>query len=224
MKPDEETTPVNNENPSEPVSSAVQPTIEDQTSQTVAAAAAPAETQPVVKKTPWYTMVLRYLLVAVIFLIAGAAVIYFVYTLPSMKQVDSLKAAGTESAQTIEGLQSDLAQTKADLQTAQTMITDDKAALDAASLKLLVSKMEKDIITARVAILTLDPGGATQALSFVQKDLDALSAAGLDSESIAGFQDKLDEAISNLPSDPDKAMTSLEKLISSLYLLETNLE
>lgn len=224
MNPDEETKPVNSEPPVEQAASVAQPMIEDQTVQPAPTPAAQAAVQPVIKKTPWYTLALRYLLVAVIFFMAGAAVIYFVYALPSIKQVDTLNAAATESAQTIEGLKTDLAQTKADLQTAQTTITDDKAALDAASLRLLVSKMQKDVTTARIALLSLDPGGATQALSFAQNDLETLATAGADVESIAGFQDRLDEASANLESDPTKSLAALEKLMSSLYLLETNLE
>lgn len=221
MKPDDENktgneTPVENPVPA-------QPTMEDQPSEP-AISAAPVQIQPTVKKTPWYTQVLRYLLVAVVFFIAGALVIYFTYTRDAFKDAETLRAAATESAQKIDSLETDLSQAKADLASAQATITENQDALDTASIKLLVSKMEKDVTTARIALLTLDPDGTTQALSFAQRDLDALSAGGLDAKSISGFQDRLDEALANLESDPAKALDALEKLTSSLYLLETNLE
>ncbi len=227
MKPDDENTPINGQTPITPDEStaAPQPTLEDQREKPDAGAPVPApETVQIAKKTPWVTQALRFLLVAVLFFIAGAAVIYLTYTRDAFKKIDALQAAATESAQQITTLQTDLAQNKADLKTSTGKVEELQTSLDAANLKLLVSKMEIDVNTARIALLSLDPGGATQALSFAQRDLTALTNAGLDAKSIAGFQDRLDEASSNLTSDPAKAQSALEKLISGLYLLETNLK
>lgn len=187
------------------------------------------------KKKSFWSKVLIWFLVALVFFIGGVATLFFVVYQPAK---EAAKAAAETSAQKITSLtenfdkaikqfgaaQTELDVTKGELMAAQSQIEDLTTELANANQLEMVYKFIADVNLARVKLETLDVNSSRQAINFAKADLADLQATGIDPDSISGFSASLDEANTNL-SQPDllKSREALNNLYSSLLLLVNNL-
>lgn len=188
------------------------------------------ESKPTAKKgiidraLPW-------VIVAIVFFLAGALVTYFALYQPKVGELtfaQSELVTAAENAAALQGqvdtAQSELTNVQAELATAQTTITEQTAALAKSDQFLLIYKFQADVNAARATLSKLDPASTRQALSFVSSDLVELEKTDLDAEALSGFKAKIEEATANVESDPQKTLDALETLYSNLLLLISNLQ
>lgn len=187
------------------------------------------------KKKSFWSKVLTWFIIVLVFFIGGVATLYFVVYQPAR---EAAKAAAETSAQKITSLtenynqaikqfgtaQTDLDVTKGELKAAETAIEDLTVELANANQLKMVYKFIADVNLARVKLETLDVNSSRQAINFAKADLAELQATGIDPDAISGFSASLDEANTNL-GQPDllKSREALNTLYSSLLLLVNNL-
>lgn len=204
---------------------------EDQPVEEVAVTSASIKaTQPTGKKgiidraLPW-------VIVAIVFFLAGALVTYFALYQPKVAEltfaqselVTAAKNAATLQGQ-VDAAQGELASAQTELAAAQTTITEQTAALAKSEQFLLIYKFQADVNAARATLSKLDPASSRQALTFVSSDLAELEKTDLDAEALSGFKARIEEANANLESDPQTSLAALETLYSNLLLLISNLQ
>ena len=188
------------------------------------------ETQTVGKKG-LIDRALPWVIVAIVFFLAGALVIYFALYQPKVAELtfaQSELVTAAENAAALQGqvdtAQSELTSVQAELAAAQTTITEQTAALAKSDQFLLIYKFQADVNAARATLSKLDPASTRQALSFVSSDLVELEKTDLDPEALSGFKAKIEEATLYVESDPQKTLDALETLYSNLLLLISNLQ
>jgi hypothetical protein len=204
--------------------SAPAPTLEDQPAEPETKTAETTPAVPEVKKESWLKRTVRWLEVALLFFLIGAALVYVLTTLPAQNQVAALKTDAAVSGQKLDALNAELQTAQDDLAAAQATIQAREVELSSANLKMAVYKMKMDVNTIRVALLRLDTITAAQALAAARDDLNTLAALKVDSATIDGFKKRLDNAAATLNTDAQKSMLELDNLIDNLYLLESNLK
>lgn len=204
---------------------------EDQPVEEVAETSASIKaTQPTVKKgiidraLPW-------VIVAIVFFLAGALVTYFTLYQPKVAELtfaQSELVTAAENAAALQGqvdaAQGELATAQTELAAAQSTITEQTAALAKSEQFLLIYKFQADVNAARATLSKLDPASSRQALTFVSSDLAELEKTDLDAEALSGFKARIEEANANLESDPQTSLAALETLYSNLLLLISNLQ
>ena len=199
------------------------PTLEDKPVEFQTPVVEPAPVVPVVKKESWATRALRWLLVALLFLLIGAAAVYFTLTMQAKQQIAGLNLAATASADKIATLDSDLNAANSALAVATAAVNTQSAQITSLSLKSAVYKMQMDVDTIRISLLKSDTITATQALGAARLDITALASLGVDKATLDGFATRLVNAEINISTDTQKSMAELDNLIGNLYLLESNL-
>jgi len=167
---------------------------------------------------------MRALLFAIIFLLLGAAGVFFTLTNGALTQVSNMKLAASSSADQIATLQSDLSAAQSELAAATATVEAQNAQAASLNLANAIYKMQADVNTIRVALLKLDPITASQALGNASKDVATLASLGVDQSTLDGFTTRLNNASRTLSTDPQKSMIELDNLIDNLYLLATNLK
>jgi len=200
------------------------PTLEDRQVESQPAVSEPASTAPAVQKESWAKRAVRWILVALIFLVAGAAAVYFTLTLNATRQVDALNLAATSSADQIATLDADLQGVRSELAAATATVEAQTGQIKLLSLESAVYKMQSDVNTIRTALLKEDSITAAQALGNARSDIAALSELGVDPSTLDGFTTRLNNASRTLSSDPQQSMIELDNLIDNLFLLATNLK
>ncbi len=189
---------------------------------------APAKKSIVDRALPWVIVFLAAFL-------AGALVTYFALMQPKVTQLDAdlasaqadLTAETEKSAdlqRQIDTLNATLTTTQNDLAAAQTTIEEQTAALAKSEQLALIYKFGAGVNAARATLEGLDPASSRQALSFVKQDLAELELTEIDPAALSGFQTKIEEAESNLESNPLTSKAALEALYSNLLLLISNLD
>jgi hypothetical protein len=196
---------------------------------TVEIVSAPAPKKGVIDRAlPW-------VIVAIVFFLAGALLTWFVVYQPKAQGLTAAQAEMTASAATAEvnaaNLQSTLDAAKADLTVAKENLASAQSTIEAqttlqAKTELLkvIYKFQSDVNVARATLSGQDPSSSKQALSFVTSDLADLEKAGLDPDSLSGFKSKIEDADANLNSEPLRSLDALNSLNSNLLLLVNNLK
>lgn len=204
--------------------SAPTPTLEDKPVEFHTPVVEPAPAAPVVKKESWAKRALRWILVSLLFLLIGAAAVYFTLTMQANQQIVGLNIAATASADKIATLESDLNAANSALLAATAAVNTQSAQITALSLKNAVYKMQMDVDTIRISLLKLDTITATQALGAARLDITTLASLGVDKATLDGFTTRLVNAEITISTDTQKSMAELDNLIGNLYLLESNLQ
>lgn len=191
----------------------------------------PKKTQPSVQpETPiepgrsFFKKALPWVIVALVFFIGGMCLIYFTIYQETSQQLTLAKSKVDEQSTQLSQDQLDLTKAKTDLSTAQKSLTDANNQMVKDTQLLAIYKFQGDVNQARVSLLKLDPSSARQALSVAGDDLKALSATNISQDSIAGLQPQIDMALTNLESDPAKAISALDTLYTNLLLLSNSLQ
>ena len=183
-------------------------------------------------KKSFGSKVLPWLLVALIFLIGGAAVVYFTLYQPAVDATTAANAAlETAKADVITAngntaaVQSQLDTANADLTSVRTMLDEKVIELAKANQLALIYKFQSDVNAARLALNRLDVNSARQALNFAKADLVELETTDVDANALAGFSSQLGEAEANL-TEPElfKSQDALETVYNNLLLLINNLK
>lgn len=191
----------------------------------------PKKTQPSVQPETstepgrsFFKKALPWVIVALVFFIGGMCLIYFTIYQETSQQLTLAKSKVDEQSTQLSQDQLDLTKAKTDLSTAQKSLTDANNQMVKDTQLLAIYKFQGDVNQARVSLLKLDPSSARQALSVAGDDLKALSATNISQDSIAGLQPQIDMALTNLESDPAKAISALDTLYTNLLLLSNSLQ
>ncbi len=198
--------------------------------------AATQEIKTAPAKKSFWSKILPWVIVALVFFLGGVATIYFALYQPAMKTAKADVAAAQQQVAELTdkvsqaeidtaAIQTELDTAKADLTAAQATITEQTAELAKSNQMKVAYKFLLDVNAARAALEKLDTNTALQAINFAKADLADLQATEIDAAATTGFADRLDEAANNI-TEPDllKSRDALDTLYSSLLLLVNNLK
>ena len=180
------------------------------------------ETQPEENKRSFGQLVLPWFLVAILFFLLGAGMVYFTMYKNVSEELATAKTQVTDLTTQLSSAQVDLEKAKTDLNTAQLSLTDTQSQLETEKISTLLYKLQTDVNAARVGVLKLDPSFARQALNFATTDLNDLSQTSIGADKLTGLQQRIDTALTNLESDPQKAIDALDTLYTNLLLISGN--
>jgi hypothetical protein len=200
------------------------PTLEDKPVESAPVVSEPIHAEPVTRRESWFKRAIRSLMFALLFLLIGAAALYFTLYRTASAELTQLRLEATTSANQVATLEAQLNTAQTDLSSSRATIQSNNDQIAALTLKLAVYKMKTDVNTIRVALLKLDPITARQALNASRADLADLTALKVDASTLDGFTKRLDNTDRLMATDPQKAMLELDNLIDNLYLLESNLK
>ena len=181
------------------------------------------ESAPAAKKG-FFKKALPWVIVAVVFFLIGAGLIYFTLYQTATNELTAAKSGSDQISSQLSAAEVDLQKAKSDLGSTQSALSDAKNALTKAQQLSLLYKFEADVNLARVGLSKLDPSTARQALSVASDDLNNLKATDISQDSIAGLQPQIDTALTSIESDPAKAMSALDTLYTNLLLLSGNVK
>jgi cytoskeletal protein RodZ len=198
--------------------------------------AATPEVKPAPTKKSFWSKILPWVIVAVIFFLGGVATIYFALYQPAVNTAKADAAAAEQQIAELSdkvgqaeidtaAIQTELDTAKTDLTAAQTTIAEQTTELAKSNQVKVAYKFLLDVNAARAALEKLDTNTALQAINFAKVDLADLQATNIDAAATTGFADRLDEAANNI-TEPDllKSRDALDTLYSSLLLLVNNLK
>lgn len=195
---------------------------------TVEIVSAPAAKKGIIDRAlPW-------VILAIVSFLVGALLTWFVVYQPKAQELAAAQTKITESAamadEKIATMQTSLDAANAKLDTAnenlasaQATIEEQTALLAKTELLKVIYKFQSDVNVARASLSKLDTASSRQALSFLAADLAELEKAGLDPDSLSGFKTKIEDAQTNLETDPGQTLADLETIYSNLLLLINNL-
>lgn len=169
-------------------------------------------------------VVLPWFLVAIVFFLIGAGLVYFTMYQNVSKELTDAKTQVSDLSGQLSSAQVDLEKAKSDLNTTQLSLTDAQKQLETSQIATILYKLQMDVNTARVGLLKLDPSSARQALTFASADLSELSQTSIEADKLSGLQARIDTALTNLEGDPQKAIDALDTLYTNLLLISDNLK
>ncbi len=190
---------------------------------------------PAKAKKSFWSKILPWVIVAVVFYIGGLATIYFALYQPADKTAKADAAAAEQKISELTSqvgqneidnaaIQKELDTVKADLTTAQGTITEQTTELAKSNQMKAAYKFLVDVNAARAALEKLDNPTALQAINFAKSDLAELQTTDIDAAALSGFADRLNEAEQSLnESNALKTREALDTLYSNLLLLVNNL-
>jgi len=197
---------------------------------------AKTEVKPAPAKKSFWSKMLPWVIVAVVFYLGGLATIYFAVYQPAKtaaaaaaadadKQITELTDKAAQAEINTAAIQTELDTTKTDLTAAQTTIAEQTAELAKTNQMKIAYKFLVDVNGARAALEKLDTNTALQSINFAKTDLTDLQATDIDAAAISGFGDLLDTAISKM-AEPDllTSRDALDTLYSNLLNLVNNLK
>ncbi|MBP9040517.1 MAG: hypothetical protein KBF64_01945 [Anaerolineaceae bacterium] len=195
-----------------------------------------AEVKPAPAKKSFWSKLLPWVIVAVVFYLGGLATIFFAVYQPAKnaaaaaaadadKQITELTDKVAQAEIDISTVRTELDTVKADLTAAQTTIADQTTQLAKIKQMEIVYKFLVDVNGARAALEKLDTNTALQSINFAKADLTELQATEIDAASLSGFGELLDTATSKI-SEPDllTSRSALDTLYSNLLNLVNNLK
>lgn len=182
------------------------------------------EAQPKENKRSFVQVVLPWFLVAIVFFLVGAGLVYFTLYQNASKELTAANAQVTDLTSQLSGVQVDLEKAKTDLNTTQLRLTDTQTELDSAKITTLLYKLQTDVNAARVGVLKMDSSFARQALNYASADLSDLSQTSIGADKLTGLQKRIDTALIYLESDPQRALDALDTLYTNLLLISGNLK
>ncbi len=196
---------------------------------------------PAAKKSYW-NKALPWVIVALVFFLGGLATIYFALYQPVKQaaltaantaqqeisslnnQVSQLEVQKSLVQSELDTTRGELVDTQEDLAAAQATIEEQVTDVANAKVKRVAYQLLGNINSARAALEKLDTASARQALNFAKADLAELESAGIEADALAGFADRLDEALANLnEAGLEKSRAALVTLNSNVLLLVANL-
>ncbi len=197
---------------------------DSQTLETPKADETKVEAQPKENKRSFVQVVLPWFLVAIVFFLVGAGLVYFTLYQNASKELTAANAQVTDLTSQLSGVQVDLEKAKTDLNTTQLRLTDTQTELDSAKITTLLYKLQTDVNAARVGVLKMDSSFARQALNYASADLSDLSQTSIGADKLTGLQKRIDTALIYLESDPQRALDALDTLYTNLLLISGNLK
>lgn len=197
---------------------------DSQTLETPKADETKVEAQPKENKRSFVQVVLPWFLVAIVFFLVGAGLVYFTLYQNASKELTAANAQVTDLTSQLSGVQVDLEKAKTDLNTTQLRLTDTQTELDSAKITTLLYKLQTDVNAARVGVLKMDSSFARQALNYASADLSDLSQTSIGADKLTGLQKRIDTALIYLESDQQRALDALDTLYTNLLLISGNLK
>jgi cytoskeletal protein RodZ len=170
------------------------------------------------KKTFWQRS-LPWVIVALVFFLGGAALIYFTLYSTAKAGLALQTDNAAKSAASLTTCQADLGKANDSLTAAQTTLTQTSADLAKEQKLAILYKFQADVNAARAYLDENDLFTAGQTMALMTDDLTKMQALGFTADEISGLQSRLDTVQQNLPDNPTKAIQELEKLYQNLDLM-----
>ncbi|NMC45683.1 MAG: hypothetical protein GYA52_02525 [Chloroflexi bacterium] len=164
-----------------------------------------------VTKNTFFQKALRQILAAILFLVIGAGLIYFLVYQPASKDLATQK----EEAARLQNIESQYNALQTDYNTLNTKH-------EVAVTLVNIYQIQNNINIARIALMDGNDTRLSIALGYVEKDIETLD--------IGEFPEKIDltsrvnTVKGYLPDQPQNALQELESLFDDLLLLANNLE
>ena len=177
-----------------------------------------------VSKPGIFKRALPWVIVAVVFFIAGVGLVFFTLYQNTNNALTASKQDAAQLSTQLSAANLDLQKAKNDLSTSQAALADSNNALDKAQQLSILYKFEADVNTARTALAKQDPSTARQALTIAGTDLTELQKTSISVDNIAGLQPQLDLAVTYLESDVIKASAAMDTLYTNLLLISGNIK
>jgi len=175
------------------------------------------------KKTFWQ-LILPWVIVALVFFLGGAALIYFTMYTDVKTELASVKEGSAQLMTKLSATEIDLEKATNDLASNQASLTEATTALTKAQTLEALYKFEADANAARAALLDNDPASARVIMTKLSEDLTALQATDVSPDLLSGIQPRLDTALQNLETEPRTAIDALDTLVENLDVIATSLK
>lgn len=182
-------------------------------------------------KKGFFARILPWVIVALVFLLAGFVVTWFTLYQPKVAELQytqtQVAAAGENASQLQQQIDDKtvaLNKSQEDLTHAQATIVAQSTAIAHSDLLQLIYKFQSDVNLARTHLLQQDPASSKQAFAFITADLSELEKAGLDETALSGFKAKIEDAQNYMESEPAKSLDAMETIYANLLLLISNLK
>jgi cytoskeletal protein RodZ len=199
--------------------------VEDSPSlETKKSAAEPTAQPQAAPKPGFFKRILPWIIVAVVFFIGGACLVYFTLYQNSQTALSTATQSSAKMSEQLAAANVDLEKAKSDLGTSQSALVDANNALSNAQQLSILYKFQADVNTARTSLARIDPSSARQALTIAGADLVELQKTSISTDNIAGLQPQLDLALTNLETDPQKAASAMDTLYTNLLLISGNIK
>jgi hypothetical protein len=167
---------------------------------------------PKVKQQTAFSRFLKTAAVAAVFLVIGMAVIYIAFYLPKSK---AFSEVDTELIR-LQQVEADYSQLQTDYST-----IDEKHQVAVTLVDIF--KIQNNVNIARIALLENDQTRLSQALDYIDRDIDTLDIPSFPGITV-DLKARMDEVKKAVPKDLQKALKELELLFNDLLLLANNLE
>jgi cytoskeletal protein RodZ len=177
-----------------------------------------------VAKPGFFKRAFPWVLVAVIFFIAGASLVYFTLYRDTNHELSTAKDNITQLSEQVSSDEVDLQKAKTDLSNSQSDLANANTALAQTQDFSIIYKFQADVNAARTALARQDPSTARQTLTIAGTDLADLQKTSLSADSIAGLQPQLELALSSLETDSTKAASAMDTLYMNLLLISGNIK
>lgn len=175
-------------------------------------------------KKSFVSIALPWLIVAVVFFLGGLAVLYFTIYKTATANLAASMETSAQLSEKLSSAEVELQTAKTDLLAAEASLAEKTAAYTLLEKQSILYKFQADVNGARASLLNQDPASARQNLTFVAADLAALEKTDIDPQSLTGLQPRIDTALENLETDPQKAADALYTLSSNLTMITNNLK
>ncbi len=175
------------------------------------------------KKTFWQ-LVLPWVIVALVFFLGGASLIYFTMYTDVKTELASVKEGSAQLMTKLSATEIDLQKATSELATTQASLTEATTALTKSQTLAILYKFQADTNATRAALLDNDPSSARIAMTTLSEDLAALQTTAVNPELLAGIQPRLDTALQYLETEPRMAIDALDTLSENLNVIATSLQ
>ncbi len=175
-------------------------------------------------KKGWVDRAIPWVIVGLVCFLAGAIITWFALYQPKVQALKTAQADLVTATENAAQLQNKLDATIADLADSETTLEEKSNALVQSEKFGLLYKFQADVNAARYSLINLKPASASQALGYALTDLTELAKTDLDTDTLAGFQEKVDEANNKLSKMPESALTTLDTLHEDLLYLISNIK
>jgi len=168
------------------------------------------------KKPTFGQKVLPWIIVALVFFLGGASLIYFTLYRTAKADLLAMNESAAKLTTNLTTCQADLTTANDNLSAAQATLTQNSVDLNRQQKLAILYKIQADANAARAALLDGNLFSAGLKMALLADDIAKMKSTDFTAEEISGLQSRLDTVQQNLPDNPTKAIKELETLAHDL--------
>lgn len=168
------------------------------------------------KKPTFGQKALPWIIVALVFFLGGASLIYFTLYRTAKADLTAASESAVQLTTNLTTCQADLTTANDSLSAAQATLTQNSADLTKQQKLAILYKIQTDANAARAALLDGNLFSAGLKMALLADDIAKMKSTDFTAEEISGLQSRLDTVQQNLPDNPTKAIKELETLAQDL--------